>query len=325
MTDYKTCTHLYDDGNRCGSAALTNRDYCSYHLRYRGRLMRRAQYRARHQRYDITLPPLDSLCSIQSALSEIAEALAADMIDPRRAQALLKLLRMSRENLKDGLKDDNAHWHDTPYRSESTAAYDRFEADYGLPEGIDLKVAPELAFPPTHDVILSEERSDESKDPYISAEGLGRHGYPNIDRPPLIPVIPPPVLRDYVAEAEIAMTEVTPQDLELNEIMRTEGLKAMESRALEHERDANRKRRRKLYRANYERYVAEAKMKNIQRAAEKLLAQRQAAEQAAAAQEVGCPIPPSVGGVGLFPDTTKKPPVSAARDNIAEKKEEAIA
>ena len=110
------------------------------------------------------------------------------------------------------------------------------------------------------------------------------------------------------------MTEVTPQDLELTEIMRTEGLKAMESRALEHERDANRKRRRKLYRANYERYVAEAKLKNIQRAAEKLLAQRQAAEQAAASQEVGCPIPPSVGGVGNFPDATKKPPMSAAAE-----------
>jgi hypothetical protein len=85
-----------------------------------------------------------------------------------------------------------------------------------------------------------------------------------------------------MAEAEIAMTEVTPQDLELHEIMETEGLKAMESRALEHQRDANRKRRRKLYRADYERYVAEAKMKNIQRAAEKLLAQRQAAEELAA-------------------------------------------
>jgi hypothetical protein len=77
------------------------------------------------------------------------------------------------------------------------------------------------------------------------------------------------------------MTEVTPQDLELTEIMRTEGPKAMESRAREHERDANRKRQRKLYRANYERYVAEAKLKNIQRAAEKLLRERQAAEELA--------------------------------------------
>ncbi len=298
MTDYKTCTHLYDDGNRCGSAALTNRDYCSYHLRYRGRLMRRAQYRARHQRYDITLPPLDSLCSIQSALSEIAEALAADMIDPRRAHALLKALRFAKENLRDGLKDDNAHWHETPYLTERTAAYDNFEADYGLPEGLNLTVPPELAFPPTdtstHDGCPVQAG--------VACAGVFPHGA-SIDHPPLIPVIPPPVLRDYVAEAEIAMTEVTPQDLELNEIMRTEGLKAMESRALEHERDANRKRRRKLYRANYDRYVAEAKMKNIQRAAEKLLAERQAAQELA----------------------TKKPSASIpASDNLAVK-EDAVA
>ena len=52
------------------------------------------------------------------------------------------------------------------------------------------------------------------------------------------------------------------------------------------------RRQRKLYRANYERYVAEAKLKNIQRAAEKLLAQRQAAEELA----------------------SKKPPASVAAD-----------
>jgi hypothetical protein len=275
MTNYKTCTHLYDDGNCCGSAALTNRDYCSYHLRYRGRLMRRAQYRARHQRFDITLPPLDSLCSIQSALSEIAEALAADMIDPRRAQTLLKALRFAKENLRDGLKDDRAQWHETPYLTERAAAYDNFEADYALPKDLDISIPSELAFPP----------------PGVAGPELGGPQLPDvgncgdfkysIDRPPLIPVIPPPVLRDYVAEAEIAMTEVTPQDLELHEILKAEGYKAMESRALEHERDTNRKRRRKLYRANYERYVAEAKMKNIQRAAEKLLAERQAAEELA--------------------------------------------
>ncbi len=131
------------------------------------------------------------------------------------------------------------------------------------------------------------------------------------DRPPLIPVVPPPVLRDYMAEAEIAMTEVTPQDLELHEIMKTEGLKAMESRALEHERDANRKRRRKLYRANYERYVAEAKLKNIQRAAEKLLADKLAAEQAAAAQTQT-----------LNRSRREEPPASLASDNLAEKKKE---
>jgi hypothetical protein len=102
-----------------------------------------AQYRARHQPFDITLPPLDSLCSIQSALSQVAEALAADMIDPRRAMGLLKALRFAKENLKD-----SEHWHDTPYLTEDAAAYDNFEAEYGLPEGIDLTAPPEVTFPP---------------------------------------------------------------------------------------------------------------------------------------------------------------------------------
>src|ERR1017187_2780967 len=75
---------------------------------------------------------------LDSALSQVAEALAADMIDPRRAMGLLKALRFAKENLKDSLKDDNAHWHDTPYLTEDATAYDSFEADYGLPEDIDL-------------------------------------------------------------------------------------------------------------------------------------------------------------------------------------------
>ena len=149
--NYKTCTHTYDSGRACKSAAAKDREFCGYHLHYRGRLLRRAQSRARHQPYDIVLPPLDCLCSIHSALSQVAEALAADMIDPRRAQCLLKALRFAKENLRDGLKDDNAHWHDTPYFSEDATTCDNFEADYGLPEGIDVNIPPELAFPPPID------------------------------------------------------------------------------------------------------------------------------------------------------------------------------
>ena len=148
MNEYKTCTHTNDTGRGCKSAAATGREYCGYHLHYRGRLLRMALYRARHQPYDIVLPPLDCLCSIHSALSQVAEALAADMIDPRRAQGLLKALRFAKENLRDSLKDDNAHWHDTPYLTEDAAACDNFEADYGLPAGLDLHIPPEVAFPP---------------------------------------------------------------------------------------------------------------------------------------------------------------------------------
>jgi hypothetical protein len=270
MNEFKTCTYTNDTGRGCKSAAATGREFCGYHLHYRGRLLRMAKYRARHQRFDITLPPLDSLCSIHSALSQVAEALAADMIDPRRAQGLLKALRFAKENLRDGLKDDNAHWHDTPYHSEDATAFDNFEADYGLPEGLDLSIPPEVAFPPPG-VILSEERSDESKDPFVAA---------HLDRVPLIPEIPPPYKRDY--EAEFANYEYTPQDMELTELYNTRDYKAWDSRCKEHQRDSDRKQRRRLFRANYARYAAEAKLKNIQRAAEKLIAQRLAAEKAAA-------------------------------------------
>ncbi len=325
MNEYKTCTHTYDSGRTCASAAAKGREYCGYHLRYRGRLMRMAQFRARHQRFDIILPPLDSLCSIQSALSQVAEALAADMIDPRRAMGLLKALRFAKENLKDGLKDDNAHWHDTPYLTEDAAAYDSFESEYGLPDNLDIDTPPEVAFPDS--VILSEERSDESKsrcfagvqagsrdperaqraegDPFVSAKGIGSITHltpPFVTRDPLFPEIPPPYVRDYTAEAEAAFCEVTPQDMELDEILKTQGYKAFERPAREHQRNQDRRKVHKLFRANYERYAAEAKTKNIQRAAEKLLAERLAAEKAAAAQ--------------AQPDQSemKKPPLSAAAD-----------
>ena len=44
--EYKLCRHTHDDGRGCGSAAARNRDYCTYHLGYRARQLRMAQYRA---------------------------------------------------------------------------------------------------------------------------------------------------------------------------------------------------------------------------------------------------------------------------------------
>jgi hypothetical protein len=169
MLNYRTCTHTDDSGHICQSVAAKNRDYCGFHLRYRGRLLRQAQYRARHQRFDLTLPPLDSLCSIQSALCQVVEALAADMVDPRRAQGLLKALRFAKENLRDSLKE-NSDWHATPYHTERAEAYDNFESDYGLPDNIDVSVPPDVTFPPPltpQGVILS-----------ITTPELSRHTAP---------------------------------------------------------------------------------------------------------------------------------------------------
>ena len=50
-----TCNHLYDEGGKCKSAAVTDQKYCTYHLRYRARQLRMAQFRARNQRFDLKL------------------------------------------------------------------------------------------------------------------------------------------------------------------------------------------------------------------------------------------------------------------------------
>jgi hypothetical protein len=68
----------------------------------------------------------------------------------------------------------------------------------------------------------------------------------------------------------------------LTELYNTEGFKALDRRAREHQRNLDRRKQRRLFRANYARYAAEAKLKNIQRAAEKLIAERLAAQNVAA-------------------------------------------
>jgi len=288
--EYQLCRHTHDDGRPCGSAAAEHRDYCSYHLGYRVRQLRIAQHRARGERFDLKLPPLESMHAVQSALTQLSEALAADMIDLKRADRLMRLLTIASRNL---LKADK--WPAGIVHSDQPGPAVDLAAQYGLPADLDVDTPPELAFPRpalSRSVILSEERSDESKDPFVSPN-LSQGAPPlspdfgdrvGESRPPLLPEIPPFKPRDYAAEAELAFSEVTPQDVELDYIRNSFGYKAMERRAREHQRAADRKLQRQLLRANYQHYAAVAKMKNIERAAEKLLAQRQAAEHVAAQQ-----------------------------------------
>ena len=296
MSEYKTCKHVYDTGGTCNSAAATGRDYCVYHLRYRARQLRMAQYRARSERFDLKLPPIESMSTVMSALNHLIEAVAADMIDLKRADFLLKTLRFAAQSLKSSDK-----WQPSVFHTDVAAPAINLEAEYGLPENLDLDAPPEVAFPPPQPAETS------SATPLSPAVGdrVGAVGYPippSFDRAPLFPDIPAPYVRDYNAEAEVAMFEATPEDMELNEILKEQGYKAFDRRAREHQRNADRRKQRKLFRANYERYAAEAKAKNIQRAAEHLLKERLAAEKATAQKSA------------TEPSATKKPPASVSSD-----------
>ena len=168
--EYRTCTYIRDDGNICNSAAVTDRNLCLYHLEHRARLMRMAQYRARGQRFYLQLPPLESMHAVQSALTQLSEALAADMIELKRADRLIRVLNIASRNL---LKADK--WPASPYHSASSerAPVESIDltAHYGLPNDLDLNLSPELAFPPAKEfpssVILS-----------ITTPGLSRHTFP---------------------------------------------------------------------------------------------------------------------------------------------------
>lgn len=101
-----------------------------------------------------------------------------------------------------------------------------------------------------------------------------------------------------MAEAEAAM-QVHPEDIELMEIMKKYGYKAWDQRAKEHQKNERRRRQRKYFRANYDRFVAEANARNIQNAAERLYQERIAAERAEAAKK------PPASAVESVSDETK--------------------
>ena len=151
---------------------------------------------------------------------------------------LLKALRFAKENLRDGLKDDNAHWHDTPYHSEDATAYDNFEADYGLPEGLDLNVPPEVAFPSPPAPVTSETdncplKTDNCFSSPMPTVAYCKHG----------PGCPEHTIRTDYPE--------TPELAELREIQANQGIEAAAERYKQQQR--NRQRRqvavgRKRYR-----------------------------------------------------------------------------
>ena len=299
-----TCKHTYDNGGKCNSAAAKNRDYCAYHLRYRARLLRIAQVRARNERFDLKLPPLEDMFAVHSALNQLVEAVAADMIDLKRAHFLLTSLRAAAKFL---LARDK--WPASIAHSDQPAPDVDLAAEYGLPNDLDLNTPPEVAFP--------SPASTSEGAPSLSPSSGDRVGTADESNDPLVSALRSDgILGDFEFHPDYP---VTPEYVELDEIRRTQGSEASAARSTEMMRNERRRR----FRTERKRYAKIAAQINLQRAADKL-AERKLAVQKAASE--GCPIPPSVGGVGLFPDTTRKPVASAEPgETVATNKEAAIA
>ena len=326
MSEFRHCQHVFPDGRTCGSAAVTGRDHCYHHLSHCGRRIRMARARSEQRRLYLDLPPLDSLSSIHSAASQIVEALAADVIDVRQGQAMLSGLRFLARTIA---KAETPAWHNNVYQNDQPQSYDNFESDFDLPANFDLKTPPEVAFPPPENsqrVILSKERSDEPTGAPPLSPGFGDRVGNGTDNRPLttdnLPDPPPlPHSGHYCADHNSTTCDcmliradfpITPEAVEIIEVGETLGPDAAARRAKQ--LDNNRQRRE--LRTDRKRYEARAQDLNIRRAAD-ILAQQKLAAQRAQAQEVGCPTPASVAGVGVLSASSEAeaqpPKKSAAR------------
>jgi hypothetical protein len=84
------CQHQFD-GRTCASPALTGQDLCYFHSRNRDR----TPVAPDSLEATLTLPDLTGPAAILAALSTLTQAVAQNLIDPRRANLLLRALTLA--------------------------------------------------------------------------------------------------------------------------------------------------------------------------------------------------------------------------------------
>ena len=142
---FRTCDHLKEDGIYCSSPALRNQRYCYFHLNLRACRVQAAQARLHGQPCRLRLPILDNMHAVQSALQQVADALADDRIEPRRAGQLLYLLQQVACNL-----NRTPGWDAQVPPLEADQELRALEVpslqeQYGLPFDTDLEAPAEVA------------------------------------------------------------------------------------------------------------------------------------------------------------------------------------
>ncbi len=145
---YSTCRHIKEDGHLCQSPALLREHYCYFHHNHRARRMKIAQARANGERLWLDLPPLEDMRAVQAAISQVIEAIAADVIELKRARVLLTALRLAAGNLRNAQAWSDRSQYEVDELHESVASSPGLASQYGLPANLDLDADPEAVFPP---------------------------------------------------------------------------------------------------------------------------------------------------------------------------------
>ena len=136
MQNSKTCTHIKISGIRCGSPSLRGEQFCYYHQR-----MHRGVRTPRQSRLH-PLACIEDKESIQSALTEVINALLRNTIDMKRATLILRALHIAVKNAgRASFKaDPSSMVKEVPEFDEAAGSYDSnglfelevpFEANFG--------------------------------------------------------------------------------------------------------------------------------------------------------------------------------------------------
>ena len=320
----KHCQHIRENGLFCGAPPLRNEDYCYFHLEFLGRRMHMAKARALGERWELRLPPLEDIFSVQSGLMQVIDAVTADRLDLKHAHFLLSALRLAAANIRGkGWKDSSCVENDWIDDLSCVVSYPGFAQAHNLPKDLDISTPPEKAYPaPAHaedspstatkktarSVPQSSNRATDSASLEVTPAdiALWRHiqqassstRQPDADAAsqalaqPQVgqAASPTDALREralrLLQQGHIA--QVTPLDVELLEIYNTQGEAAMLQRARRHSADERRRQQRRHTRANRDRFAAEARARNAANLASHLLDNQVGDNQAAIAQ-------PSVG------------------------------
>lgn len=295
MSSTQTCHHVLANGALCQAASLRNRDYCRFHLQHIGRRMRAARMRARHQAPLIRLPLLEDLYSVQVALMQLADAIAYREIEPQYARLLTTVLRLSMQNLKSKQAWDRPSRFQLAETEASPTTWDTFEQEHDLPADLDLSLEPEAAFPPI------EEPAGVPLDPSVGLSGS--------DDDPLRARVGQ-ILRDAATPVPGSPVRVSADDVEIMDVYEREGNDAMMQVIAEQQRTRRRRERRarRLY------YEEVARNRNIQFAAQKLVAD----QGKAVLQTPSRPVNVSDEVAQVEAAFTRKPPIredSATKQN----------
>lgn len=99
---YPICTHIKDDGIRCGTPALKGQNYCKFHIRMH-------DDRASLDDPSYTLPILETEQSVQIALQQMMAGVLSGKLSERKAAIMLSgikaaasLIRQARDNKPKG-------------------------------------------------------------------------------------------------------------------------------------------------------------------------------------------------------------------------------